>query len=240
MDDIEYLSELFEKSHSVVFFGGAGVSTGSGIPDFRGTDGLYNALSEEIVPEELLSGERILESPREFYDYYRKNMLYPDAEPNTAHLVLAKMEKEGKLRAVITQNIDGLHQRAGSENVIELHGSVLENYCIECGERYGLDYILEDEGVPLCEECGGLVRPDVIMYGESLKAEPFYAAEEALATADLLIVGGTSLSVYPAASLVRDFEGTIVIINKEPTALDHIADLVIYDDLGAVLSEIWD
>lgn len=239
MEQINKLRELIENAENVVFFGGAGVSTGSGIPDFRGTDGLYNALSEEIVPQELLTGTQIIENPRGFYDYYRKNMVYPDAEPNDAHRVLAQMEKDGKLAGIITQNIDGLHQRAGSGNVIELHGSVLENYCIECGERYDLDYILEDESVPLCEKCGGLVRPDVIMYEEPLKAEPFYRAEELLHNADLLIVGGTSLKVYPASSLVRDFEGTIVIINKEPTALDYIADLIIYDDLGSVLSEIW-
>ena len=239
MDDILYLRELIKKAHSVAFFGGAGVSTASGIPDFRGTDGLYNALSEEIVPEELLTGTQIIENPRGFYDYYRKNMVYPEAEPNDAHYILAQMERDGKLAGIITQNIDGLHQRAGSENVIELHGSSLENYYIECGEKYDLDFILEDESVPLCEKCGGLVRPDVIMYEEPLKAEPFYRAEELLHNADLLIVGGTSLKVYPAAALVRDFEGTIVIINKEPTALDHIADLIIYDDLGSVLSEIW-
>ena len=232
------LNQIVSEAKRIVFFGGAGVSKGSGIPDFRGTGGLYTSGGSES-PEEILSGTYLRRYPQKFYDYYRKNMLYPDAKPNAAHLKLAEWERMGKLTSVITQNIDGLHQAAGSRNVIELHGSVLRNYCVPCGEDHSLEYILKSEGVPRCRVCGGVVRPDVVMYGENLDGAAFMQAQSDIAEADVLIVGGTSLTVYPAAGLIRYFQGEhLIIINRTPTPYDRYAELVIREPIEKVLAEL--
>ncbi|MBQ8496702.1 MAG: NAD-dependent protein deacylase [Clostridia bacterium] len=233
------LKEWISEAKRIVFFGGAGVSTGSGIPDFRGTGGLYTEEQTcDATPEEILSGGYLKKYPQKFYDYYKNNMLYPNAHPNGAHLALAKLERMGKLTAVITQNIDGLHQMAGSKNVIELHGSVLRNYCISCGQTYPLSYITASEDVPHCEKCGHTVRPDVVLYGEGLDGFAFKDAANEIANADLLIVGGTSLTVYPAAGLVRYFQGDhFVIINKSETPYDTYADLIIREPIEDVLGD---
>ena len=233
------LKEMLENAKKIVFFGGAGVSTGSGIPDFRGTGGLYTeAHTYDAPPEEILSGKYLKKHPQNFYEYYRNEMLYPDAKPNAAHLALAKLEKMGKLTAVITQNIDGLHQMAGSKNVIELHGSVLRNYCVSCGEHYPLSLITASNGVPKCEQCGGIVRPDVVLYGEGLMQKDMILAAQLIADADLLIVGGTSLTVYPAAGLIRYFNGKyFVILNQSETPYDEYADLIIREPIADVLGQ---
>ncbi len=239
--NFEELKTIVREAQKIVFFGGAGVSTDSGIPDFRGTDGLYTEDNEEYEesPEIMLSGGYLRKKPKEFYRYYKKNMLYPNAKPNGAHRALAKLEDEGKLTAVITQNIDGLHQAAGSQNVIELHGSVLRNYCTVCGREHSLSFIQNAPDVPLCEVCGAVVRPDVVLYGEGLDGEAFRLAEEAIMEADVMIVGGTSLTVYPAASLVGYFRGKhMIIINKSPTPYDRFADYVIRDSIADVLEKI--
>ncbi len=235
----ETLKTIISEAKKIVFFGGAGVSTGSGIPDFRGTGGLYTAAhTYDAAPEEMLSGSYLKKYPQKFYEYYKNEMLYPDAKPNAAHFALAKLEDMGKLTAVITQNIDGLHQMAGSQNVIELHGSVLRNYCVSCGEIYPLSFITASEDVPHCEKCGGIVRPDVVLYGEGLDNGAFTAAARAIAEADLLIVGGTSLTVYPAAGLLRYFRGNrFVILNKSETPYDEYADLIIREPIADVLGE---
>lgn len=240
MSDIELLREIIENSESIVFFGGAGVSTESGIPDFRGTGGLYNedADDEGMTPEEKLHISYLVSNPKGFYEFYKSNMIFPFAEPNDAHIALARLENEGKLTMVVTQNIDGLHQRAGSENVAELHGSVLRNYCVKCGEKYDLDFIMESEGVPHCTKCGSLVRPDVVMYGEGLDTEVWYDAAEAIARCDTLIVAGTSLTVSPACDMIDYFQGEhLIIINKTPTPRDGDAELVINEPVGEVLKQ---
>ena len=231
--------QIIEESSNIVFFGGAGVSCASGIPDFRGTGGLYsnNVGDYGLRPEEILSHNFLMNYPEEFYDYYRNNMLYPDAEPNVVHYALAKLERTGKLKAVITQNIDGLHEKAGSQNVIELHGTVSRSYCVSCRREYDSSEI-ETTGLPRCE-CGGFIRPDVVMYGEGLPVADFYKAEELIAQADVLIVGGTSLTVNPAASLVSAFQGKyFIIINLSETPYDTYADMVIRDSLTEVFSEV--
>jgi NAD-dependent deacetylase len=239
MTDLEKIKEIIKNSDSVVFFGGAGVSTGSGIPDFRGSGGLYTEDYDDTPPEEILHISYLMSQPHEFYKYYRANMIYPNAEPNDAHKSLAKLEEKGKLDLVITQNIDGLHQRAGNERVVELHGSVDKNYCIGCGKKYDLDYILDTSTVPYCEDCGEMVRPDVVMYGESLDPAKLYRAVNAIYDADVFIVGGTSLTVNPAASLVKNCEGKhLIIINRDPTNYDCKAELVIRGNIGEVLSQI--
>lgn len=237
MTELLRLREIIRGAKNIVFFGGAGVSTASGIPDFRGDDGLYERENKYSAPPEVILSGRFLEScPEEFYRYYKNEMIYKNAEPNAAHFALAKLEREGKLSAVITQNIDGLHQAAGSRSVMELHGSVLRNHCTRCGKHFGLPYILEKEGVPYCDECKGIVRPDVILYGEGLESEPFCKAELAISRSDVLIVGGTSLTVYPAASLVREFCGEhFVIINKTETPYDRYADLIIREPIAEAL-----
>ena len=232
-DAIETLRQWISESSSIVFFGGAGVSTESGIPDFRSVDGLYNQKYDE-PPETIISHSYFLRWPEKFYRFYREKMLYPQAEPNDCHKALAKLEADGKLQAVVTQNIDGLHQKAGSKNVIELHGSVLRNYCMKCGKSYPVSYIMEAEGVPKCS-CGGTVKPDVVLYEESLHDGDMDRAIRAIRSADLFIVGGTSLTVYPAAGLVEYYRGKrLVLINKSPTPYDRYADLAIAESIGKV------
>jgi len=239
------LADLIEGSNNIVFFGGAGVSTESGIPDFRSETGLYAAQSVYgYAPEDLVSYTMFVREPQLFFRYYKENLVARDAQPNPAHIGLAKLERGGKLKAVITQNVDGLHQAAGSKNVIELHGSNWRQYCVSCGERYTLDYIFDeascrDEVIPTCRDCGGIVRPDVVLYEESLDSNVLDAAIAALLAADLLIVGGTSLAVYPAAGLLAYFNGdNIALINRSVTPFDDRAQLVIHDSIGEVLSAV--
>ena len=230
------MKKWIDNSEQIVFFGGAGVSCESGIPDFRSTDGLYHQ-TWRWPPEEILSHHFFWENTEEFYRFYRAKMLYPDAKPNAAHKMLARLEAQGKLQAVITQNIDGLHQAAGSRNVLELHGSVHRNHCTKCGKPFGLDAILAGEGVPRCS-CGGVVKPDVVLYEESLDQQILTRSMRAIAQADLLIVGGTSLNVYPAAGLLRYFDGrALVVINKTPTPADKMATLVLQGEIGKILGD---
>ncbi|MGN0533321.1 MAG: NAD-dependent protein deacylase [Eubacterium sp.] len=232
------LQEIIDQSSNMVFFGGAGVSTESGIPDFRSADGLYNQ-RYSYPPEEILSHEFFYENTAEFYRFYQDKMLCLDAEPNAAHIALANLEASGKLKAVITQNIDGLHQAAGSKNVYELHGSVHRNYCTRCNSFFSAEYVKKQQGIPYCQNCGGLVKPDVVLYGEGLDNETVSGAVRAIAECDCLIVAGTSLAVQPAAGLVRYFSGShLVLINKSATPLDSAADLVIRDKVGEVLGNI--
>lgn len=235
MEDIEKLRGMIKNSDKIVFFGGAGVSTESGIPDFRSVDGLYNQ-QWDYPPETILSHSFFMKKTEEFYRFYRAKMLCPNAEPNAAHLKLAQLEREGKLTAVVTQNIDGLHQAAGSKKVYELHGSVLRNYCMKCGKFHSVEFIMNSTGVPTCE-CGGVVKPDVVLYEEGLDDSVVNGAVNAIADADTLIIAGTSLNVYPAAGLVRYFRGNdLVIINMSPTGMDSSADLLICGRIGEVLS----
>ena len=229
------LRRLVDASEAIVFFGGAGVSCESGIPDFRSTDGLYHQ-EYRWPPEEILSHDFFERRPEEFFRFYRDKMLYPQAEPNAAHLALARLEQAGKLKAVVTQNIDGLHQAAGSKNVLELHGSVHRNHCMRCGKFYDLHAVLDAPGVPVCS-CGGTIKPDVVLYEEQLDETVLMGAVEALSQADLLIVGGTSLAVYPAAGLVRYCKGRLVVINMSPTPLDAGADLLIQAPIGETLKD---
>lgn len=235
---IEKLRQIIDGSNNIVFFGGAGVSTESGIPDFRSVDGLYHQ-QYDYPPETILSHSFYRSNPGEFYRFYRTKMLCPDAAPNDAHKRLAQWEQMGKLKAVITQNIDGLHQAAGSENVLELHGSVLRNYCEDCGAFYHMDVILNGIEIPVCEKCGGSVKPDVVLYEEGLDQRTLNAAVSYITGADVLIVGGTSLVVYPAAGLIDYFHGRhLVVINKSPTPRDRFADLVVQGAIGQVLSQV--
>lgn len=233
------LRKLVEASEAIVFFGGAGVSCESGIPDFRSTDGLYHQ-EYRWPPEEILSHDFFERRPEEFFRFYRDKMLYPQAEPNAAHLALARLEQAGKLKAVVTQNIDGLHQAAGSRVVYELHGSTLRNYCTRCGKFFPVSFI-EDaagvgDGIPRCDECGGIVKPDVVLYEEGLDEQTMENAVNAIRKADTLIVGGTSLAVYPAAGLLRYFRGdNLVVINKQPTSADAMANLLIHEPIGRTL-----
>lgn len=237
MQEIEILNQWIKESDNVVFFGGAGVSTESGIPDFRSVDGLYNQ-KYDYPPETILSHSFYRQKPKEFYDFYRDKMLCLNALPNKAHLKLAELEKLGKLKAVITQNIDGLHQTAGSRIVYELHGSVHRNYCNQCGRFYDVQKIVESKDVPVCQ-CGGVIKPDVVLYEEGLDNETIQNAVAAIANADMLIIGGTSLAVYPAASLIDYYRGNkLVLINKTVTPKDSMADLVIHDSLGKVFEQI--
>ena len=234
---IETLRQWIRESRRLVFFGGAGVSTESGIPDFRSTDGLYRQ-QYRFPPETILSHHFFLRQPEEFFRFYRAKMLCPDAQPNRAHRILAQWEAEGTLSAVVTQNIDGLHQAAGSRRVWELHGSVHRNHCMDCGRFYGLDAILESQGVPRCS-CGGIIKPDVVLYEEPLDETVMRQAAEAIADADLLMVGGTSLAVYPAAGLLRYYAGDrLAVINRSPTPIDEEAALLFTDSLGDVLTQV--
>lgn len=232
------LQEIIDASNEIVFFGGAGVSTESGIPDFRSVDGLYNQ-KYDYPPEEILSHTFFVNNTAEFYKFYRDKMLCPNAKPNAAHYKLAQLEKAGKLKAVITQNIDGLHQAAGSKNVYELHGSTLRNYCTGCGKSFPFEYILNSDGIPLCDECSSVIKPDVVLYEEALDSDTIKGAVNAIANADCLIVAGTSLTVYPAAGFIRYFNGKhFVLINMAETPMDNSADLVIHGKVGEVLSKI--
>ncbi len=238
-EKIENFQKIYDNSDSIVFFGGAGVSTESGIPDFRSQDGLYSQ-QWKYPPETIISRSFFDANPVEFYRFYREKLIIKSIEPNTAHFQLAKMEEKGKLKAVVTQNIDGLHQKAGSRNVFELHGSTLRNFCMDCGAEYGIDFIAESENspdkLPRCAKCGGLVKPDVVLYEESLDQNVINGAVNAIKNADTLIIGGTSLVVYPAAGLIDYFRGkNIVLINKSATAGDARANLVIHESIGKVL-----
>ena len=238
MSEIETLQKRINESSRIVFFGGAGVSTESGVPDFRSVDGLYNQ-KYDYPPEEILSHTFYRRKPEEFYRFYRDKMIYTDALPNKAHLKLAELEEKGKLTAVVTQNIDGLHQAAGSKKVYELHGSVLRNYCENCGKFFDINYIIESDGVPKCDKCNGPVKPDVVLYEEGLDSNTMNGALNAISNADMLIIGGTSLNVYPAAGLIDYYRGNrLVLINRSKTPMDYKADLVIYDKIGKVLSQI--
>lgn len=231
------LQQIINESNNIVFFGGAGVSTESGIPDFRSVDGLYNQ-KYDYPPEEILSHTFFNAHTEYFYDFYRDKMLALDAEPNAAHLKLAELEQAGKLTAVVTQNIDGLHQKAGCKNVFELHGNVHRNYCTSCHKFYNAEYIKSSKGVPRCN-CGGIIKPDVVLYEEGLDDNTVSGAINAIKNADCLIVAGTSLNVYPAAGFIRYFCGKyFVLINRDPTPADSMADLVIHDMVGKVLSAI--
>ncbi|MBD5469809.1 MAG: NAD-dependent protein deacylase [Lachnospiraceae bacterium] len=235
--EIETLQKMIDESERIVFFGGAGVSTESGIPDFRSVDGLYNQ-KYDYPPETILSHTFYVKKPDEFFRFYRDKMLFTDAKPNAAHVALAKLEEAGKLTAVVTQNIDGLHQSAGSKKVLELHGSVLRNYCEKCNKFYDIHAIIESSGVPVCE-CGGRIKPDVVLYEEGLDQNTLSESVRAISEADMLIIGGTSLAVYPAAGLIDYYRGNkLVLINKTPTARDTMANLVITDSIGEVFSQI--
>ncbi len=236
-DGIQTLQQWVDESRAIVFFGGAGVSTESGIPDFRSVDGLYSQ-RYDYPPEEILSRSFFDRRPEEFYRFYRDKMLCLDAKPNSAHKKLAQLEEAGKLRAVVTQNIDGLHQKAGSRRVWELHGSVHRNSCMKCGKRYPPEFIRDSQGVPRCT-CGGTIKPDVVLYEEALDGRVLEGALEDIQSADMLIIGGTSLVVYPAASLVRYYRGhRLVLINKSPTPYDNQADLVIAGPIGEILGAV--
>ena len=237
MSQIETLQKLIDESKRIVFFGGAGVSTESGIPDFRSTDGLYHQ-KYDYPPETILSHTFFMKKTEEFYRFYKDKMICLDAKPNAAHLKLAELEAAGKLTAVVTQNIDGLHQLAGSKKVLELHGSVLRNYCMRCGKFFDAEYILNSSGIPKCE-CGGIVKPDVVLYEEGLDDQVMSESIAHISNADLLIIGGTSLVVYPAAGMVRYFRGNkLVLLNKSTTSADEHATLCIRDSIGQVLKQI--
>lgn len=235
--EVQELQELINNHENIVFFGGAGVSTESGIPDFRSKDGLYN-MKYKYPPETILSHQFFKKFPEEFFKFYRDKMLCDTAKPNAAHLKLAELERTGKVKAVITQNIDNLHQMAGSENVLELHGSVYRNYCTKCGKSYDFDCIKNSDGVPHCE-CGGIIKPDVVLYGENLDNNVMTKSKKAIRKAQILIIGGTSLSVWPAASLIDYFYGNhLIVINKTPSERDSFADLVIREPIGEVFEQI--
>ena len=238
-EKIKRLSEILKQSQKIVFFGGAGVSTASNIPDFRSSDGLYSKkLNRNFSPEQAVSHSFLMRYPEEFYDFYKKNLIYPEAKPNDCHYALAKLEQMGKLLAVVTQNIDGLHQMAGSKTVYELHGSVHRNYCIHCKKTFDAQYILNAQGEPKCDACGSKVRPDVVLYEEGLDGDVLNGAIRAIASADTLIIGGTSLVVYPAAGLIHYYNGkNLVLINKSSTSADNMADLLIQDDIAKVMKE---
>ena len=236
-EKVEELRKIIDESENIVFFGGAGVSTESGIPDFRSKDGLYN-LKYKYPPEEILSHSFFINNTKEFFEFYRDKMNSLKYEPNITHIKLSELEKKGKLKAVITQNIDGLHQKAGSKNVLELHGSVLRNYCMKCKKEYSAEYVFNSNKVPICS-CGGIIKPDVVLYGENLNDNIVEKSMDYIRNAEVLIIGGTSLTVYPASSLTYYFKGKkLVLINRDSTQMDSRADLVINDSLGNVFKNI--
>ena len=239
MNNIDTFVQLVQESDNIVFFGGAGVSTESGIPDFRSESGIFKSLEKYgDTPERLVSHSYYLEHTDKFFSYYKDCLIFPEAEPNPAHYTLARLEKEGKLKAIITQNIDGLHQKAGSKNVLELHGIVYRNYCEICKKEYDLNFILESEGIPHCT-CGGIIKPDVVLYEEALDMNILNKSAQYIMSADTLIVGGTSLAVYPAAGLINYFKGkNLVLINKSKTDYDLLASLVINEAIGETLNKI--
>lgn len=244
MIKIEKLKKIINESDNIVFFGGAGVSTESNIPDFRSKEGIYKVKQDfGMSLEEVVSHSFFVKNTNDFYKYYRKSFIHPEAKPNKAHIALANLEQKGKLKAIVTQNVDGLHQMAGSEKVLELHGSIHRNFCMSCKEFYDLAYILKEDNrsgyVPICQKCGGIVKPDVVLFEESLDDITVMESINAISRADTLIVGGTSLAVYPAASLISYFKGkNLVLINKEHIDKDKIATLVIYDKIGSVLDQV--
>ena len=237
---IEALKKIIDESNNIVFFGGAGVSTESGIPDFRSENGIYSAISEYgYRPETILSHTFFVKKPEVFFKYYKKTLLFPDAKPNYAHIALAKLEALGKVKAVITQNIDDLHQRAGSKEVLELHGTLYKNYCLKCGKDFDLDYVTKDEGITRCDKCGGIVRPDVVLYEEGLDNYTLDKSIDYISKAEVLIVGGTSLAVYPAAGLINYYKGNkLVLINKTETPYDGRANLIVRESIGEVFKKI--
>ena len=237
---ISELRQIIDGSSNIVFFGGAGVSTESGIPDFRSADGIYNQdLGREVSPEEMISHTFFVRHTADFYAFYKDKLIYPEAKPNDCHKALAELEKQGKLKAVVTQNIDGLHEMAGSKTVLDIHGSVLRNYCERCHAFYGVEKILKSSGVPKCDKCGGRIKPDVVLYEESLDQDTLFNAMTAISKAEVLIVGGTSLVVYPASGLIHYFHGKkLVLINKSETSADRYADLVIRDPIAQVFKEV--
>ena len=237
--EIEKLTQILKDSNNIVFFGGAGCSCESGIPDFRSSNGLWNEkLKINLTPEQLVSHTFFMKYTEEFFRFYKDKLIYPEAKPNAAHIALAKLEEMGKLKAVVTQNIDELHQAAGSKVVYELHGSVLRNYCMKCNAFYDEKFVLASEGIPTCIKCGGRVKPDVVLYEEGLDEATIQGAVHAISHADTLIIGGTSLIVYPAAGLINYFRGkNLIIINKSTTSADNKANLVIHDAIGKVLGE---
>ena len=239
MNGVQELQALVDASESIVFFGGAGVSVPSGIPDFRSVDGLYNQ-RYKYPPEQIISASFFRRNCEEFYRFYRDRMLYPGARPNAAHRKLAELEASGKLRAVVTQNIDGLHQAAGSKNVFELHGSVLRNYCMNCRAFYDLDAVMRSEGIPRCGKCGGVIKPDVVLYEESLDGAVMDGALRSIASCDLLVIGGTSLVVYPAAGLIRykPAGAKLAVVNKSPTPSDGEADLVVCGSIDEIFGAL--
>lgn len=237
---IEKLKEIISTSDNIVFFGGAGVSTESGIQDFRSKNGIYEAINNYGDPPEIiLSHDYFLKNPENFYKYYKENMIHISAKPNNAHLAIAELEKQEKIKATITQNIDGLHQKAGSENVLELHGNVMRNNCMKCGNSYELDFIVDSKDIPFCNSCGGIIKPDVVLYQEPLNNDTMIKATNYISKSDVLIIGGTSLVVYPAAGLIQDFKGeNLILINKSETPYDNYANLVINDPIGEVFREV--
>lgn len=238
MNEVEQLKEIIASSDNIVFFGGAGVSTESGIPDFRSVDGLYHQ-KYDYPPETILSHTFYMSKTEEFYRFYRDKMLCLTAKPNAAHLKLAEWERQGKLKAVITQNIDGLHQAVGSREVLELHGSVHRNYCRKCGKLFDAEYILNSKGIPTCDTCGGQIKPDVVLYEEGLNDETLRKSVQYISEADVLIIGGTSLAVYPAAGLIDYYRGSkLVLVNKSATPMDKRADLLVQGSIGEIFSQI--
>ena len=240
MNKYETLKSIIKSSHSIVVFTGAGISVPSGVPDFRGEKGLYNQKSDTLVsPEEIISHDYFIEHTEEFYQFYKEKMVYPDAKPNLAHRYFADLEKQGKNVIVVTQNIDGFHQQAGSSIVYELHGSIHRNFCTKCGRLFGLGYIASHLGVPLCDRCKNIIKPDVVLYGESLDEDTIMRSINAIMTCDTLIIIGTSLTVYPAAGFIRYFRGSnLVVINKQPTSADNMCDLVFNEDVINVIRNI--
>lgn len=238
MSKIKKLKEIVANSDNIVFFGGAGVSTESGIPDFRSENGIFKSIKNYgDPPETILSNSYFKANTRGFYKYYKENMIHKDVEPNDAHLAIAKLEEIGKIKAVITQNIDGLHQKAGSKNVLELHGSIIKNYCMNCESSYDIDHIIKSEEIPICS-CGGVIKPDVVLYGEPLDNNTMSLATDYIGNAETLIIGGTSLVVYPAAGLIQYFKGdNLILINKSETEYDSVANLIINEAIGKVFKE---